>query len=116
VQQIAGSQYSGTRDCMSSILKQGRSGIRTLYASYPTTLIMNVPFMALFLSTYESVKLRFESADLLHGTPQHLVSAALAGALAGGVTTPLDVIKTVIFVDLVCIVVLTICLFFRGFK
>jgi hypothetical protein len=87
-------KYSGSWECFRDILKEGK-GVRTLLASYPTTLLMNVPFMALFVSVYESVKLEMTRNNIVQGTPQHLISAGFAGAISGLLTTPLDVIKTV---------------------
>ncbi len=90
----AGAKYKGSWECLTAILKEGK-GVRALLASYPTTLIMNIPFMALFVSTYEAAKLEFSKRDWVHGTPQHLIAAGIAGAASGFLTTPLDVIKTV---------------------
>ncbi len=73
-------------------------GLRGFYASYPVTVSMNIPHMAGYFATYESLKIALRPAgdvdnDAL-GPLQHMVAGAGAGALAGCLSTPLDVIKT----------------------
>lgn len=90
--QVHGNTYSGTVSCLKSILE--REGWKALYRSYPTTLLMNVPFMSLFVSTYETAKFVLETHQLASGTGQHVVAAGFAGSLSGLLTNPLDVVKT----------------------
>ncbi len=88
-------------------------GFRALYASYPTTVLMNVPNMAVHVATYESLKRLFAAAAAPARPPPSAASKSAspapptetsplvlwcagggAGAIAGAVSTPLDVIKT----------------------
>ncbi|XP_073115099.1 uncharacterized protein [Elaeis guineensis] len=94
--QLRRSPYGGVRDCVVRMLRE--EGLGSFYASYRTTVIMNAPFTAVHFSTYEAVK------KVLSGiTPEnvseeqllvHVTAGGAAGALAGAVTTPLDVVKT----------------------
>ena len=74
------------------IIVQGE-GVKALWASLPTTLLMNIPYACVMVSTNESVKL------ILNPSGQHnflafAVSGAVGGGLAAALTCPLDVIKT----------------------
>ncbi|XP_008792362.1 mitoferrin-like [Phoenix dactylifera] len=94
--QLRRSPYGGVRDCVFRMLRE--EGLGAFYASYRTTVIMNAPFTAVHFATYEAVK------KALNGiTPEnlneeqllvHVTAGGAAGALAGAVTTPLDVVKT----------------------
>lgn len=91
--QVFDHKYSGIVQCIRKVYHE--QGLRAFYASYPTTLAMNVPFMAVFFSAYESFKLILNKSnfDPKHPTT-HMIAGGSAGALAGLLTTPLDVIKT----------------------
>ncbi|KAM0682919.1 Fe(2+) transporter [Mitosporidium daphniae] len=70
-------------------------GILSLYVSYPVTLALNIPFQAIQFSVYEQIH------DIFNPTHQyspksHVIAGAVAGAAASAVTTPLDVIKTIL--------------------
>jgi solute carrier family 25 iron transporter 28/37 len=70
-------------------------GIKSFFISYPTTLILSIPFAALNFGIYEfsSDKLNPEQ----HYNPLiHCISGGISGAFAAAVTTPLDCIKTVL--------------------
>eukprot|EP00850_Spirogloea_muscicola_P018083 SM000162S02361 [mRNA] locus=s162:179804:181597:+ [translate_table: standard] len=94
--QLRRSPYRGVLDCFSRILRE--EGVRALYASYKTTVIMNVPFTAVHFATYEAAKkLLMEVSPKAVDEEQlliHVTAGGLSGALAGAITTPLDVVKT----------------------
>ena len=91
--QVFNSPYKTCLDCVRCVYKQ--EGAIAFYRSYFTQLSMNVPFQSLHFMTYEFCQ------DLLnkerHYHPKsHIISGALAGAIAAAVTTPLDVCKTLL--------------------
>lgn len=91
--QVHNSKYTGTLSCLKAIVKT--EGLQALYASYIPTLVMNVPFMAMFVSSYETCKYHLQhSLGIEKGPQQYLLAASFAGALSGSLTSPLDVIKT----------------------
>jgi solute carrier family 25 S-adenosylmethionine transporter 26 len=67
-----------------------------LYRGFGMTLFREIPFAALQFPMYERFKLVW--SDQQGGVPVNPVQSAacgsLSGAIAGGITTPLDVIKT----------------------
>jgi solute carrier family 25 iron transporter 28/37 len=79
-------------------------GFRALYLSYPTTLVMNIPFQSIHFATYEYARHLFQSAPLpgfysnssSYSPASHLMAGAVAGAFAALLTTPLDVTKTLL--------------------
>lgn len=94
--QLPGNVYNGVVDCIQRIIRD--EGVKAFYASYRTTVIMNVPYTATHFATYEAAK-----AGLKGVWPEktneenlfvHLTAGGAAGALASSVTTPLDVVKT----------------------
>lgn len=99
--QVAASPYSGVMDCIRSTLRN--EGLIAFYASYPTTVLMNVPFMAVHFAGYESFKLLLTGTDRQHDhtVAEELIAGAGAGACAGLVSTPLDVVKTRIQTQLI---------------
>ncbi|MED6280876.1 hypothetical protein CHARACLAT_015475 [Characodon lateralis] len=91
--QMFNSPYRGALDCMGSLLRQ--EGPAAFYRSYTTQLAMNVPFQALHFMTYEYLQ-ELLNPHRQYNPSSHVVSGALAGALAAAVTTPLDVCKTLL--------------------
>lgn len=91
--QLQGARYKSVASCMSHIYKN--EGFSAFYVSYPTTLIMNVPFTAVNFTVYETVS-KILNPDRLHDPLVHCISGGIAGASAAAVTTPLDVIKTML--------------------
>ncbi|XP_031486374.1 uncharacterized protein LOC116254883 isoform X2 [Nymphaea colorata] len=94
--QLKSSPYRGVVDCISRIMRE--EGLKGFYASYKTTVVMNAPFTAVHFTTYEAAK-----RALMEVSPGgvseerllvHVTAGVAAGALAGVVTTPLDVVKT----------------------
>lgn len=70
-------------------------GISAFYVSYPTTLAMTIPFTAMQFTAYESIS-KVMNPSKAYDPVTHCVAGGLAGAFAAGVTTPLDVIKTLL--------------------
>ncbi|CAJ1054092.1 mitoferrin-2-like [Xyrichtys novacula] len=91
--QMFNSPYRGVLDCMGSLLKQ--EGPAAFYRSYTTQLTMNVPFQALHFMTYEYLQ-ELLNPHRQYNPTSHVVSGALAGAVAAAATTPLDVCKTLL--------------------
>ncbi|KAK2918555.1 mitoferrin-2-like [Channa argus] len=91
--QMFNSPYRGVLDCVGSLMR--REGPAAFYRSYTTQLTMNVPFQALHFITYEYLQ-ELLNPHRQYNPSSHVVSGALAGALAAAVTTPLDVCKTLL--------------------
>ncbi|GAB9467453.1 hypothetical protein Gpo141_00004797 [Globisporangium polare] len=83
--------YSGVTDCFKTIIRQ--EGLRALYISFPTTFIMNLPYSMIMVSANETFKKILNPSGEMNVTA-YVASGAMAGALAGAVTNPLDVAKT----------------------
>ncbi|KAH3685627.1 hypothetical protein WICPIJ_003374 [Wickerhamomyces pijperi] len=72
-----------------------KEGFTTFYASYPTTISMNIPFAALNFAIYET------STKLLNPNNNydpiiHCLCGGLSGAIGAAVTNPLDCVKTLL--------------------
>ncbi|KAF7642529.1 hypothetical protein LDENG_00256310 [Lucifuga dentata] len=91
--QMYNSPYRGVLDCMGSLLRH--EGLASFYRSYTTQLTMNVPFQALHFMSYEYLQ-ELLNPHRQYNPSSHVVSGALAGALAASATTPLDVCKTLL--------------------
>ena len=92
--QVVDSRYTGVMQCVRQMMRE--EGLVAFYRSYPTTVLMNLPFMAVHFAGYEAFKLLLSPTDQpeSHGVAQELLAGALTGACAGFVSTPLDVVKT----------------------
>lgn len=86
--QMFNSPYRGVLHCMGSLLRQ--EGVAAFYRSYTTQLTMNVPFQALHFMTYEYLQ-ELLNPHRQYRPSSHMLSGALAGAVAAAATTPLDV-------------------------
>lgn len=70
-------------------------GLAGFFVSYPTTLLLNVPFHMIQFPVYEATR-----ALLLNHPPDryspltHIIAGGVAGGTAAFCTTPIDVIKT----------------------
>lgn len=94
----SGYNYKNLRNCISTVIKI--EGPEALLFGYKATLARDLPFSALQLAFYEKFRqaaFKLESKKV--GQDQlsifsELSTGALAGGVAGVLTTPLDVIKT----------------------
>jgi len=85
--------YRSMFDCAKYVYRQ--EGLAAFYVSYPTTLSMTVPFTALQFLAYESIS---TSMNLVkkYDPLTHCLAGAVAGGFAAALTTPMDVIKTML--------------------
>ncbi|BFZ59419.1 Vacuolar protein sorting-associated protein 52 [Saitoella coloradoensis] len=90
----SGYNYRGTLHAIETISRlEGRGA---LFYGYKATILRDLPFSALQFAFYE----RFKKAAHDHvgsrdiGMPLETLTGAMAGGLAGMITTPLDVVKT----------------------
>jgi len=91
--QVHGSVYPSIISCAQSVYRS--EGFRAFYVSYPTTLAMTVPFTATQFTAYESLS-RAMNPSKQYDPITHCVAGGLAGGIGAAVTTPLDVIKTLL--------------------
>ena len=83
--------YKNVIHCVRTILKT--EGIGALYMSFPTTLMMNIPFGGVMVAVNESVK-KILNPDGTYSFWTTMASGSIAGMVAAAVTNPLDVVKT----------------------
>jgi len=91
--QVHGSTYTSIANCARTLYRT--EGIASFYVSYPTTLCMTVPFTATQFMAYESLS-KVLNPRKEYDPISHCIAGGLAGAFAAGITTPLDVIKTLL--------------------
>ncbi|XP_005743894.1 mitoferrin-2 [Pundamilia nyererei] len=91
--QMYNSPYRGVLDCVRAVWQ--KEGPTAFYRSYTTQLTMNVPFQALHFMTYEYLQ-ELLNPHRQYNPSSHMLSGALAGAIAAAATTPLDVCKTLL--------------------
>jgi solute carrier family 25 iron transporter 28/37 len=93
--QIKGSKamYRSVMDCARYVYRA--EGMGAFYVSYPTTLSMTVPFTALQFLAYESLSTMMNPTKAYNPTT-HCLAGAVAGGFAAALTTPMDVIKTML--------------------
>ncbi|KAF1830562.1 mitochondrial carrier [Decorospora gaudefroyi] len=91
--QMHGSLYKSVPQCAREVFRS--EGIGAFYVSYPTTLCMTVPFTALQFMAYESMS-KVMNPTGRYDPYTHCFAGGIAGGFAAGLTTPLDVIKTLL--------------------
>ncbi|KAG0287230.1 hypothetical protein BGZ97_007159 [Linnemannia gamsii] len=95
---ISGYNYKNTWHALQMIIKY--DGVGALYQGYRATLLRDVPFSALQFAFYEKFKVaakKWEARpDGQMSLPVETACGAVAGGLAGFLTTPLDVMKTLL--------------------
>lgn len=91
--QVHGSVHKTITQCARTVYRT--EGLHAFYVSYPTTLCMTVPFTATQFVAYESLS-KVMNPKKEYDPFTHCIAGGLAGAFAAGLTTPLDVIKTLL--------------------
>jgi hypothetical protein len=89
----SGKMYRSMLDCAKYVYRN--EGVAAFYVSYPTTLSMTVPFTALQFLAYESISTTMNPGKKYDPTT-HCLAGAIAGGFAAALTTPMDVIKTML--------------------
>ncbi|KAI1462980.1 mitochondrial RNA-splicing protein MRS3 [Daldinia caldariorum] len=91
--QDSSKMYRSMTDCARYVYKT--EGLSAFYVSYPTTLSMTVPFTALQFLAYESISTAMNPSKK-YDPYTHCLAGAVAGGFAAALTTPMDVIKTML--------------------
>ena len=91
--QLGDSAYRSVRECARSVYT--KEGLVAFYISLPTTLTMSVPFQSIQFATYEYFR-KVLNPNGEYDPKTHAIAGGLAGAFASAVTTPLDVVKTLL--------------------
>lgn len=91
--QIDSSRYPTVSSCIRKTYSA--EGFRAFYISYPTTLAMNIPFAACNFMIYDTVS-KILNPQRKYDPLGHCIAGGIAGASAAAITTPLDVVKTVL--------------------
>lgn len=78
-------------DCARSIIQL--EGATALYRSFPTTLMMNIPYGCIMVATNESLR-KVLNPNGKYSLQTSMLAGSIAGAVASIATTPLDVVKT----------------------
>ncbi|KAL1219688.1 putative S-adenosylmethionine carrier 2 [Cardamine amara subsp. amara] len=97
-QRMQTGQFASTSDAVRLII--AKEGFGGMYAGFGSFLLRDLPFDALQFCVYEQIRMGYKLAarrDL--NDPENAMLGALAGAVAGVLTTPLDVIKTRLMVQ-----------------
>ncbi|KDQ50522.1 hypothetical protein JAAARDRAFT_41984 [Jaapia argillacea MUCL 33604] len=93
---LAQSSWAGAK------LVMRNEGIKGFYRGFGSTVMREIPFTSLQFPLYELLKLKL--SEYVHRKPLYAHEAAVCGSIAGGVaaaiTTPLDVLKTRVMLDL----------------
>ncbi|KAF9354476.1 hypothetical protein BGX34_011005 [Mortierella sp. NVP85] len=95
---VSGYNYKNTWHALQMIIKH--DGASALYQGYRATLMRDVPFSALQFAFYEKLKVEAKiweaRPDGQMSPPVEIACGAIAGGMAGFLTTPLDVMKTLL--------------------
>lgn len=91
--QMRGSVYRTISECTSMIYRN--EGLWAFYKSYPTQLLMNMPFQIVHVVAYERM-MNYLNPQRDYDPLHHALAGGTAGAVAAALTTPLDNLKTVL--------------------
>ncbi|KAI8389303.1 mitochondrial carrier domain-containing protein [Blakeslea trispora] len=92
--QLSNSTYRSVRDCIRKVYTT--EGMRAFYISFPTTVSMSIPFQSIQFATYEYCRSKLNRQNEGYNPKTHTIAGAIAGMVASSITTPLDVIKTLL--------------------
>lgn len=85
--------YKTATQCVSHVYK--KEGWKAFYVSYPTTIMVAVPFTSVQFLVYERFKKTMNPSGEYR--PEiHAIGGMLAGGSAAALTNPLDVVKTML--------------------
>lgn len=88
--------YTSVLTCIQRVYAD--HGLHAFFAGFRATLLMNIPFTAVYFSGYESAKkVILERRNIDEGqfsASSHCLAGACAGGLAAAASNPLDVVKT----------------------
>jgi len=88
------SPFSSVGQCMKHMwMVEG--GLRAFYRSYLTQIFMNVPQQCVHFVAYEQLK-KWANPEGTYSIRVHLFSGLIAGGAAAWITTPFDVVKTLL--------------------
>jgi len=86
-------QYKSLQEAVQGVLASG--GLRAFYSGFGTTVMREIPFAFVQFPIYERLKITWRDSQQAPTEPwQGALCGAVAGGIAGAVTTPLDVAKT----------------------
>ncbi|WBW73839.1 mitochondrial carrier, iron ion Mrs3 [Schizosaccharomyces osmophilus] len=91
--QLPTTNYKSPIQCASTLFR--REGVSAFYISYPTSIAMSIPYTAIQVGSYD-VAMSFCNPSGIYNPVSHIISGALSGAIAASLTTPLDVVKTLL--------------------
>ncbi|KAJ2844047.1 Fe(2+) transporter [Coemansia erecta] len=91
--QLSGTGYRNIADCTIKVFRN--EGFRAFYVSYPTTILMNMPFQSIQFGCYDLFRRTLNPSGSYSPTT-HVVAGGLAGAVAAALTTPIDCCKTLL--------------------
>ncbi len=90
--QVHNSPFKSVIKCGTTIFRT--EGLSAFFVSYPTTLLLNIPFQMVQFPTYEFFRKKLLKSHGTYDPVSHIIAGGVAGGLASAVTTPIDVIKT----------------------
>ncbi|KAH8313539.1 hypothetical protein KR067_007789 [Drosophila pandora] len=91
--QMYNSPYTSVVACVRDVYK--KEGFKAFYRAYGTQLLMNLPYQTIHFTTYEFIQNKF-NLERKYNPKVHMLAGAAAGASAAAITTPLDVVKTLL--------------------
>lgn len=92
-QRLQLNQHRDLISCVRSIIRT--EGFKAFYLSYPTTLLLNVPFHSIQFPCYELVQDTI-NPKREYSPLKHCLAGAVAGGVAAAATTPIDTLKTLL--------------------
>eukprot|EP00761_Pharyngomonas_kirbyi_P004220 gb/GECH01004224.1/.p1 GENE.gb/GECH01004224.1/~~gb/GECH01004224.1/.p1 ORF type:complete len:334 (+),score=73.48 gb/GECH01004224.1/:1-1002(+) len=95
--QLGSVRYDSLMHCVRSVTAE--HGLRAFWVSYPTTLLLNIPFTSAYFAAYETFKYilqprTHDSVNPVFEPWKHIVAGSAAGATGAAISNPIDVVKT----------------------